>query len=224
MKTIAVCETFCSIQGEGVLAGVPSFFIRLSGCNLRCVWCDTPQASRPEAPAQALAIDVLLEMIRQHSNVRDVVITGGEPLLCAGLPRLTERVAAAGRRITLETNATLPPGSIVCDLASLSPKLPGTQPDGRDAIVWESLDAWCSAYTCQIKFVVGSDRDVAAALSVIDRLAQPPPSERILLMPRAATESAQAAIAPWLSAVCRATGLRYGHRLQLALFGNGKGT
>src|SRR5215468_5509616 len=92
---VPVAETFTSIQGEGKLTGTPSWFVRLSGCNLRCAWCDTPYASwRPEGSSRTL--DDLVEEARANSGgggVRHAVITGGEPMIFPQLTELTRRLA-----------------------------------------------------------------------------------------------------------------------------------
>ena len=224
MNTLPVCETFCSIQGEGIYTGVASFFIRLSGCNLHCTWCDTPYASRPDTPATMMSGEMLITAARQFPAVSHVVITGGEPMLHQGLANLTGKLADENRHVTIETNGTCPPEGIRCSMASLSPKLPGTQPDGRNAINIECLDAWCRNYVCQLKFVVGSDADITAAQAILSQLSAPPPREHIFLMPQAGTEAEQHARAAWLVSACRETGMRYGHRLQVTLFQNKRGT
>ena len=224
MKKLPVCETFCSLQGEGIHTGIPSFFIRFSGCNLHCIWCDTPYASRPDIPPAMMSTEMLLTAVREYPAISHVVITGGEPLLQKGLADLTEKLAGEKRHVTIETNGTRPPDGICCALASISPKLPGTQPDGGDAIDLECLESWCRNYVCQLKFVVESDADITAVQALLSRLTKPPPRENIFLMPRAKTEAEQHALVPWLVSVCRETGMRYGHRLQLTLFGNKRGT
>ena len=79
-----ISEVFYSLQGEGSLVGVPSVFIRTSGCNLRCAWCDTPYASwNPEGKNRS--IDELIAEIDRHPT-EHVVLTGGEPMIAAGLP------------------------------------------------------------------------------------------------------------------------------------------
>ena len=78
-----IAEIFYSVQGEGNLLGTPSVFIRTSGCNLRCVWCDTPYTSwKPEGRDWALR-EILAET--KHYDTRYAVITGGEPLLAHGI-------------------------------------------------------------------------------------------------------------------------------------------
>lgn len=142
--SLPISETFTSIQGEGKLTGVPSFFIRVSGCNLRCSWCDTPYASwEPESGNAPRAVDDLLTEARA-SGVRHAVLTGGEPLIFAALPILAERLAAeVGMHTTIETaGSTLPPATsqrpapaaVSCNLISISPKLASSTPrnDPRD--------------------------------------------------------------------------------------------
>ncbi|NCX99349.1 MAG: 7-carboxy-7-deazaguanine synthase QueE, partial [Planctomycetia bacterium] len=74
-----VAEIFASLQGEGLLAGTPSTFVRASGCNLRCVWCDTPYTSW-EPEGESLSVGEILDRVRSLSP-RHAVVTGGEPLL-----------------------------------------------------------------------------------------------------------------------------------------------
>src|SRR5438034_6238104 len=100
-----ISEIFHSIQGEGMLTGVPSVFVRASGCNLRCVWCDTPYASwQPEGenvPAAEIARRV------GEFDARHVVVTGGEPMIMPDIVELCARLREAGHHITMETAATV---------------------------------------------------------------------------------------------------------------------
>src|SRR5687767_8465136 len=115
-----IAEIFCSIQGEGRLAGVPAAFIRTTGCNLRCTWCDTPYTSwKPEG--KKLSVETILREVRKYA-CRYVVLTGGEPLLVPDLPELTDRLRRDGHHTTVETAATVF-RTIACDLVSMSPKL-----------------------------------------------------------------------------------------------------
>ena len=141
---LLISETFRSIQGEGVLTGVPSFFIRLAGCHLRCVWCDTPYASW-EPAGDKLSVDELTQQV-VASSVRHVVITGGEPLISPHLSALTQALRDRSIHITIETAAPQPalipclknasPDAhvallrqhIACDLVSISPKLANSTP------------------------------------------------------------------------------------------------
>jgi 7-carboxy-7-deazaguanine synthase len=121
-----VAEIYKSIQGEGRLAGTASVFVRASGCNLRCWFCDTPYASwQPEG--QDYAVDEIIAEIEEW-DCRHVVITGGEPMLFAELIPLCRELRRRGRHITIETAGTLYlPAE--CDLMSISPKLSGSAPD-----------------------------------------------------------------------------------------------
>src|SRR3954464_7367970 len=121
-----ISEIFFSVQGEGKLAGVPSVFIRTSGCNLRCQWCDTPYASwSPEGPEMTL--DAILAEVALHPT-RFCVVTGGEPMIAKGIHELLARLRSARMHITIETAGTVPPDGIHCDLASVSPKLANSTP------------------------------------------------------------------------------------------------
>src|SRR5439155_4255172 len=100
-----IAEIFYSIQGEGSLAGVPSVFVRTSGCNLRCSWCDTPYTSwRPEGKPQS--IPEVLQAVRDY-NCDHVVVTGGEPMIVPEMPDFTEALRAEGKHITIETAGTV---------------------------------------------------------------------------------------------------------------------
>ena len=122
-----ISEIFYSIQGEGELTGVPSVFIRTSGCNLRCRWCDTKYSSwNPEG--NELAIDEIVSKVREHTNAQHCVVTGGEPMVAKGIHELLEALRDNNYHITIETAATVSPNEIACDLASLSPKLSNSTP------------------------------------------------------------------------------------------------
>jgi 7-carboxy-7-deazaguanine synthase len=127
--TLPISETFTSIQGEGSLTGVPSYFVRLSGCNLRCVWCDTPYASwKPESRARS-ADEILSEA--RVSGVTHAVLTGGEPMMFEGLPALAAALRRQGMHVTIETAGTID-REIECDLISISPKLASSTPAAGD--------------------------------------------------------------------------------------------
>jgi 7-carboxy-7-deazaguanine synthase len=126
---VKIAEVYASLQGEGRLAGTPSVFVRTSGCNLRCHWCDTPFTSwQPEGINRD--ISELAAEVRRY-GCSHVVITGGEPLIAASMNELCQRLRDTGHHITLETAAThLPPeGPPAVDLMSLSPKLASSTPD-----------------------------------------------------------------------------------------------
>lgn len=119
---IEVHELFCSISGEGSHAGCPATFLRTSGCNLRCTWCDTERA---RGPGRALHAGALLQFLLEQKP-RLVILTGGEPLCQAGIPWLAQELLRAGRRVSVETNGSLdievlPPGAhVVLDMKAPS--------------------------------------------------------------------------------------------------------
>lgn len=228
-----ISEIFYSIQGEGMLSGVPSVFVRTSGCNLRCNWCDTPYASwNPEGEARTVA-DIVRE-VEKHP-ARHIVLTGGEPMIARDLPELADTLKQRGYHLTIETAATVPPEGIACDLASLSPKLLNSAPDSRlgatwrrkhEALRWQPavVRAWIDAYPYQLKFVVARPDDLAEIESMLAALEREVPPSRVLLMPEGTTIEAIRTRAPWLSELCKARGYRYAHRLHLELYGNRRGT
>ncbi|MEM4502791.1 MAG: 7-carboxy-7-deazaguanine synthase QueE [Ignisphaera sp.] len=120
---------FKSIQGEGMLIGVPCFFIRLSGCNLRCRYCDTKYAWND---GEEMSIDSIVKEAIE-SRARWVTITGGEPLLqLSELDKLVIELKRLGFRVAIETNASVEPSDIVKEMVDLivaSPKLPSFNPD-----------------------------------------------------------------------------------------------
>src|SRR6188474_79323 len=128
-----IAEIYKSFQGEGFLTGTESIFVRASGCNLRCWFCDTPYTSwRPEG--EELAVPEILERVAQWT-VEHVVITGGEPMLFDDLEELCEALHGRGKHITIETAGTIYL-SVRCDLMSISPKLSNSTPGLESAGTW----------------------------------------------------------------------------------------
>ena len=110
--SLAVHEIFASIQGESSFAGWPCAFLRLSGCNLACSWCDTVHAAERSTPySLEAAFDALTAF-----GLPLVELTGGEPLLAPELPALAARLADAGRTVLVETNGSL-------DISVLDPRV-----------------------------------------------------------------------------------------------------
>ena len=106
-----IFEIFHSIQGEGKYTGVKQVFVRFFGCNLRCRWCDTPQAlGGPEARFQEYSVDEILREVQElwPQDAHSVSLTGGEPLVHAGfLKELLPALQARGQKVYLETNGVL---------------------------------------------------------------------------------------------------------------------
>jgi len=227
-----IAEIFQSIQGEGLLAGVPSIFIRTSGCNLRCDWCDTPYASwKPEGPEMSV-----LEILKKISvwNCNHVVLTGGEPMINPDLAELAGALKNQSKHITIETAGTILPNGITCDLASLSPKLSNSTPSPERDPAWakkheatrlqpEVVSEWIRKYPFQLKFVVSTENDLAEIKNLLSRL-PPVPSERILLMPEGIDVKTLATRSPWLVELCKRERFRFCPRLHIELFGHTRGT
>ena len=169
-----IAEIFCSIQGEGRLTGTESIFVRTSGCNLRCGYCDTPYASwTPEG--EDLSVAEILERIEQlgisiakSRGLRHAVLTGGEPMLSAELIPLSTDLRQNGWHITIETSGTLylP---VACDLMSISPKLSNSTPSPQRDPHWsrrhalarhapEVIRRLTAEYDYQLKFVIDTAR------------------------------------------------------------------
>jgi 7-carboxy-7-deazaguanine synthase len=227
-----IAEIFHSIQGEGLLAGVPSIFIRTSGCNLRCHWCDTPYASwKPEGPE--ISIEEILKKLTQW-NCDHVVLTGGEPMIAPDLHELATALKKQKKHITIETAGTILPNGIPCDLASISPKLSNSTPSPERDPAWakkheasrlqpEVISEWIRKYPFQLKFVVSSENDLAEIKDLLSRL-PPVPLHQILLMPEGIDVKTLATRSPWLVDICKREGFRFCPRLQIELFGHTRGT
>jgi len=229
-----ISEIFYSIQGEGALTGVPSVFVRTSGCNLRCKWCDTPYASwKPEG--EQLSPEAVVEQVLRFP-AKHCVITGGEPMIAPGMEELVSLLRAEGLHITIETAATIPPNGIVCDFASLSPKLNNSTPD-PDTIssAWvlrheqtrrqpEILAQWISHCDYQLKFVVSEESDLLEIENLLSSLPVSIPAWKVQLMPEGRSAAEVDAHSRLLVGVCKEKGYRFCDRLHLRLFGNTRGT
>jgi 7-carboxy-7-deazaguanine synthase len=236
LGSVKVVELFHSIQGEGKLAGVPSVFVRASGCNLRCVWCDTPYASwDPQGDEQS--IEQIIDQVREF-NARHVVLTGGEPMIMPQTPELCHRLRGAGYHITIETAATVFK-PITCDLLSLSPKLSNSTPHhragGRFAamheaqrlrpeVVQQFIDlAPAVQGDFQLKFVVGELTDLEEIDDLLGKLNGWEPWD-VLLMPEGTDAEVLRMRSTWLGEICKRRGFRYCPRLHIELYGNKRGT
>jgi len=226
-----VAEIYKSIQGEGVLTGTESVFVRASGCNLRCWFCDTPHTSwHPEG--DDLSVGEILSKI-DHLGATHVVLTGGEPMLFAELIPICDGLRQRELHITIETAGTLflP---LACDLMSISPKLSNSAPavagpsrfnarHERTRVAPDVIRRLVATYAYQLKFVVDQPADVH---EVEQFLRTYPDVDRscVLLMPQGTHVEQLAAVAAWLQPFCREHDIAFCPRKQIEWFGLQRGT
>lgn len=232
-----------SLQGEGTRVGVPSSFVRVSGCNLRCAWCDTPRTSwAPEG--EPVELDELVAWCA--AGPRDVVLTGGEPLLFEASAALTQRLRSAGHFVTIETAGSVACPGIAADLMSISPKLRHSTPwqraeqlgrlalaerHERERIDLDVLRELTRGFEWQLKFVVRTaseatrDEDLAEILALLEQLdVRAHESTRVLLMPEGTDAATLERGYRALVEPCRRLGMRLGLRQHIHLFGHVPGT
>ena len=232
---VQIAELYPSLQGEGRLAGTPSVFVRTSGCNLRCTWCDTPFTSW-EPTGTNRTVSSLVEEIIKH-GLRHVVITGGEPLLAADIHFLCNILQQEGQHITIETAGTVLPaeGPPAANLMSLSPKLGSSTPSEETG--WEQrhekrrrrddIIQLLRATPNQIKFVIDSSSDLDEAVSWLDDLEIKPQSREarhVYLMPQGVSQSRLQKEYVWLESACKKLGFQLCERHHITWYGNTRGT
>jgi len=224
-----ISEIFYSLQGEGTLVGTPSAFVRTSGCNLRCVWCDTPYTSwSPEG--EELSVDDILERVRRFP-ARHVVVTGGEPMIAPEIVALTQSLRGAGVHITIETAGTVW-APVECDLMSVSPKLANSTPHERDAGRWAAaherlryqpgiVRRLIESYDYQMKFVVERPEDLDEIRRVVAETGAA--AGRVVLMSEGTDAATLCERGVWIAEICKQHGYRYTPRLHVELWGARRG-
>lgn len=226
-----IAEIFQSIQGEGFLTGTESVFVRTSGCNLRCWYCDTPYASwQPEG--EDCPVEEIVSRVRQF-ELRHVVLTGGEPMLYAELIPLAAELAGLAKHITIETAGTLylP---VRCDLISISPKLANSTPSADRAPGWaerhqrsrhapDCIRRLVAEHQYQLKFVVDCIEDCDAVGRYLEEFPEID-RNRVMLMPQGVDAELLARKAEWLEPYAAEHGLRYCPRRHIEWFGSTRGT
>ena len=253
MSNLRIAEIFASIQGEGGWTGTPSTFVRVSGCNLRCAWCDTPYASwAPEGPVMEVG-EIVARV--EGLGVRHVVLTGGEPMLCEPIGELAGALGNLGHVLTVETAGTVF-RDVRCDLMSISPKLANSTPaeapgcegvwqetGGRVAVNGPAPKGWrdrheaaranleplrrlLGAYDYQLKFVVnpeGPDDDLGEIHALLSKLGGLAPGS-VMLMAEGIDPETLTRRERLLAPVCLEHGYRLSPRLHVHWFGNTRGT
>jgi len=243
---LPINELFESLQGEGVLAGVPSIFIRTSGCNLRCWFCDSYHTSWEPTHAW-MGLDEIVDRVDSF-DADHVVLTGGEPLIHDDAISLINRLADRGYHITVETNGTIaPPPETAIDLASISPKLasstptPERPPAGGETATdepaavddWQqrheanridhdALTALVERFGFQLKFVLTGRDDLPEIEALVDDLRAgtetPIADTDVLLMPEGQTREQLAETRREVAEVAIESGYRYTPRLHVDLW------
>ncbi|MBN1392047.1 MAG: 7-carboxy-7-deazaguanine synthase QueE [Sedimentisphaerales bacterium] len=211
-----IVEIFYSLQGEGFLAGVPSMFVRLAGCPLRCKWCDTKYAW-DERSGKDYSIEDVCEEIQKWKS-KYVVITGGEPMINRDLPELVQKLKSLGKHITIETAGIAFVPSLACDLMSISPKLSNAESTPEATILRKLIDN----YKYQLKFVVESEGDLAEIHQTIKNIGNVD-CDKVMLMPQAATREELLGKSPMTAEMCRQTGFAFCQRLHVLLWDNKRG-
>ena len=179
-----------------------------------------------------MSIDDILESLADFACVY-VVLTGGEPMIASHVEELTRRLQEGDYHVTIETAATVWK-NVTCDLASISPKLAHSTPWTRDEGRWadaheknriniDTIHRFMALGEHQLKFVVETPQDVVEVEALLARIGQYDPAD-VLLMPQGVTQSELTDKGPWIADVCKQRGYRFCPRLQIALFGNVRGT
>lgn len=169
-------EIFYSIQGESLWSGLPCIFVRLSGCNLRCRYCDTQYAYEP---GEQMTLEEISAKVEQF-NCRRLTITGGEPLLQEETPALVTQMIENGYAVSMETNGSINIGQIdqrcmkVVDL-----KCPSSGMQDHNCMENVTL----LGPDDQLKFVIANKTDFEFAVSISKRLTSEVEAERILFSP-----------------------------------------
>jgi 7-carboxy-7-deazaguanine synthase len=223
---LKISEIFHSIQGEGTLVGVPSVFVRTSGCNLRCTWCDTPYTSwQPEGEERS--VGSIVDEVNGY-GASHVVITGGEPMIAQQIEELTERLT---QHITIETAGTVD-AQVRCNLMSISPKLANSTPRVRDNGRWaeqherlryqpEILRRLIQLYPYQLKFVITDPGDLQQVNTIVGDIGAS--RSRVVLMPEGVEPAVLAERGRWLADIAKREGFRMTPRMHIDLWGNRRG-
>jgi 7-carboxy-7-deazaguanine synthase len=230
-------EIFRTLQGEGPATGRPSIFVRLSGCNLHCRWCDTPYTWNWEGTRfphrdgrkydrarerVSMAAEAVADAIRALGD-DPIVLTGGEPLAQQrGIRSLLQ--ALPDRPVDVETNGTIAPHpELVARAAHLvvSPKLGNSGMAARLRVKPDVLAAFRDTGRAWFKWVITDPADLDEVQALVDRLGLP--ADRVILMPEGTTPEALRARAPAVAAAALARGWRFSDRLHVHLYGGGRG-
>jgi 7-carboxy-7-deazaguanine synthase len=220
---VVVNEIFHSLQGEGLLAGTPSVFIRLAGCPVQCKWCDTKYAWDANEGEELPIPEIVNRIV--HWPCRYVVITGGEPMVNPELPALVKALKERNKHITIETAGIKFIAGLACDLMSVSPKLSNSMQSGGASPALQylsSLKQLVRRYPYQLKFVVDSPDDLPEIQQTLKQIGGVS-AEKVMLMPQAKTRDELIAKSPMVAQMCKETGYCFCQRLHILLYDGAKG-
>lgn len=218
-RPLRLCEVFLSIQGEGPSAGSPAHFIRLQGCDVGCVWCDTKYSWDP-AGGRELALERLWDEAAALGTAPLVVVTGGEPLEHAAIDAVLDGTLTRWARVEVETSGIAPPPRSHDRLHyNVSPKLPSATPRWRET--WQHTAAWLAESRATFKIVI-SDADDLRDFETWQST-HGVPAARIMLMPEGMDAPTLHARAAWLEPWCAVRGLRLSPRLHIERWGARRG-
>lgn len=219
-----ISEIFYSIQGEGPSIGVPSVFLRLAVCNLRCSWCDTKYSwdwehYDYEKEVTELSVECVAKEILAY-DCRHLVVTGGEPMLQQiELGRLLQKLNAF--YVEVETNGTIVPTQEIRDSVdqwNVSPKLSNSGNSREAREIAECYDRFNSLSNSYFKFVVEDRDDLREIIELLARYSIP--RERVILMPESTSPESLREKSVWLAEACKSEGFRFSTRLHIILYGN----
>jgi organic radical activating enzyme len=222
-------EIFATVQGEGPSCGVPSVFVRLAECNLKCTFCDTKYTwdwAHHDRAKETTELDANAIATRVAAlGPKNVVVTGGEPLLQSDeLAQIARALKAKGFRIEIETNGTIAPTAELGELVdqwNVSPKLAGSGNALKARHRPSALESFASRANATFKLVVSSREELAEIDELVAALGVPP--DRVLLMPEGTNADALSERSRWLVDECVRRGFRLGARLHVHIWGAERG-
>ncbi len=209
MPTMQVNEIFYSIQGEGINLGLPSIFLRLSGCHLRCVWCDS-KFTWDFKSGRKMSVEEVIKEIKKFP-CKNLVITGGEPLIQQSeIIALLQKLK--GYYVEIETSGTLETYlNEYINHYNCSPKLSNSK---NPRTTLQNLPVEKTYY----KFVVDKPEDLEEIKNFLKK--HKIPREKVFLMPQGIKKREIAERSKWLVEICKKENFRFTPRLHINIWGN----
>lgn len=222
-------EIFHSIQGEGINIGMPTVFLRLAFCNLKCSWCDTKYTWDWEHyNRKQEVIRMSIQEVEESILVlgcRHLVVTGGEPLLQQkDLSELLEDLKEKRFYIEIETNGTVIPDDNCISLVdqwNVSPKLNNSSNPRHLREISDVYSIFSNLTSSSFKYVIQTEHDLSEVQDLIEKYKIP--KERVILMPEATDNETLIKRSRWLAKTCQDKGYRFSTRLHIVLWGNRRG-